>query len=74
LRDAGLKDARVLARRLVEAVRGLPVTHGGQRVRLSVSVGVAECVPGEPSRAWVARADGALYKAKSAGRDGWAEA
>jgi diguanylate cyclase len=69
LREASLKDAAALAKRLVEAVRSLRVAHAGREIRLTVSVGVAECIPGEPQESWVARADGALYRAKSEGRD-----
>ncbi len=74
LREAGRDEARMLAQRLVEAVRALRVTHEDREVRVSVSVGIAECVPGEPCASWVARADAALYQAKSAGRDRWAAA
>lgn len=74
LREAGRNEAHMLAQRLVEAVRSLRVTHEGRELRVSVSVGVAECIPGEPSGSWVARADGALYRAKSEGRDRWSAA
>jgi diguanylate cyclase (GGDEF)-like protein len=74
LREAGLKEARVLAERLVTAVRALRVIYDGREIRVSVSVGVAECVPGEMPDLWVARADAALYQAKSAGRNRWAAA
>jgi diguanylate cyclase len=73
LREAGLQDTRALAQRLVEAVRTLGVSYGTERIRLSVSVGVAECLPGQASGEWVARADAALYQAKAEGRDRWAE-
>jgi diguanylate cyclase len=72
LREAGLKEARLLAQRLVEALRGLRVMHDGREIRVRCSVGVAECIPGERPESWVARADAALYQAKSAGRDRWA--
>ena len=36
---------------------------------VTISVGVAEAVPGESPQALVARADAALYEAKTAGRD-----
>ena len=38
-------------------------------VRVTVSAGVATCVPGESVEALVARADAALYQAKDAGRN-----
>jgi diguanylate cyclase len=71
LREANMKDAGALAKRLVEAVRGLSISQGGREIHVTVSVGVAECVPGEPKESWVSRADAALYQAKSSGRDGW---
>jgi diguanylate cyclase (GGDEF)-like protein len=71
LREAGCDEARPLAQRLVEAVRNLRIPHEREEIRVSVSVGIAECVPGEPSSSWVARADAALYQAKAAGRDRW---
>jgi diguanylate cyclase (GGDEF)-like protein len=74
LREAGQKEARLLAQRLVDAVRSARVMHEGREARLSVSVGVAELVAGEKPESWVSRADAALYKAKAAGRDRWAAA
>jgi PleD family two-component response regulator len=38
-------------------------------VTVTMSVGVAEALPGEPADSWFARADRALYKAKAEGRD-----
>jgi diguanylate cyclase (GGDEF)-like protein len=38
-------------------------------LRVTVSAGVATCVPGEAVEALVARADAALYQAKKAGRN-----
>ncbi|HLK40771.1 MAG TPA: GGDEF domain-containing protein [Polyangiaceae bacterium] len=73
LRDVRLEDARMLAQRLVEAVRGSRFEHQGRQVVLSVSVGVAEWRMGDTSETWFARADAALYSAKQAGRDRWAD-
>lgn len=44
-------------------------TPEGARVRLTASMGVAELLPGEPLVAAIGRADAALYRAKSAGRN-----
>jgi diguanylate cyclase (GGDEF)-like protein len=55
-------EALRVARRLVEAVRGLG--------RLSISVGVAVAGSFEPADALFARADTALYSVKRHGRDG----
>ncbi len=58
---ADARDATRVGRRLVEAVRALGSA--------TVSVGVAVGEGGEPDRDLFARADGALYAAKRAGRD-----
>ncbi|HXN32821.1 MAG TPA: GGDEF domain-containing protein, partial [Polyangiaceae bacterium] len=74
LRDIRIEDARVLAQRLVEAVRAVKVENQKQALPLSVSVGIAEWRSGDTQQMWLARADAALYRAKQAGRDRWAEA
>ena len=38
-------------------------------VKVTVSIGVAEALPGEPADSWFARADRALYEAKAEGCD-----
>ncbi|MFN2099586.1 putative bifunctional diguanylate cyclase/phosphodiesterase [Altererythrobacter sp. MF3-039] len=66
---------RLLARRthqLTEALRG-PFDLGGQEYRVTASVGVARCAPGEcDAEELMRRADLALYAAKARGRDGFA--
>lgn len=54
-----------LAERILDAVRQRPL---GQH-SITVSIGVAEYIPGETRRALVSRADQALYAAKRRGRD-----
>ncbi len=72
LPETDIVGAYAYARRLMEAVRAINLPHPegiGQRV--SVSVGVAACVP-DPDRGpgeLIAAADAALYRAKRAGRD-----
>jgi len=60
----------------VERIRSAVASHdwSGTSVlpagtRVTVSAGVATCVPGEPAEALLARADAALYQAKDAGRN-----
>ncbi|MFO0670618.1 MAG: diguanylate cyclase [Polyangiaceae bacterium] len=69
LRNTKLRDAELLAARVVQAMRAVTVPAGAEALKISVSVGVAELVPGEGVGPWIDRADGALYAAKSAGRD-----
>jgi diguanylate cyclase (GGDEF)-like protein len=60
-----------LALRLLECVRKLVVPHGKHEMRVTLSVGLAALRPNESSESWIARADGALYRAKREGRDGY---
>ena len=60
----------------VERIRGAVAAHVWSDtralppdLRVTVSAGVATCVPGEAVEALVARADAALYQAKKAGRN-----
>jgi diguanylate cyclase len=69
LGDATADDGCRLAERLLVAIRELEVAAVPESVKVSVSVGVAETIRGEPSDTWFARADGALYGAKAEGRD-----
>ena len=67
-----LRDALICAERLRVQVSGLVSSSGCGNV--TVSVGVASVEPGELAAQWLARADRALYAAKSAGRNRVAEA
>jgi diguanylate cyclase len=63
-----VEAGRVVAR-LSERTRRLQVDPNHPDYRLSVSVGIAEFRPGERIEDVIQRADHALYRAKSAGRD-----
>lgn len=58
---------------IAERVRGRVAAYDWSTVQLdrkvTVSIGVAERTAGEPVAAWLARADAALYTAKSEGRN-----
>jgi diguanylate cyclase (GGDEF)-like protein len=69
LRDTTAADARILAARLLTAIRSIFVRHGGRGFGFTASIGVATLKPNETAAAWVERADRALYAAKHAGRD-----
>jgi diguanylate cyclase len=57
------------AERLRARIRQLELPIPRSLGPLTVSIGVAQCAPGEPIMQTFARADGALYKAKQRGRD-----
>jgi diguanylate cyclase (GGDEF)-like protein len=62
--------AGLFAERLRNAIRNHTVEHGGQRINLTVSLGVAQLGAHDAGLADVMqRADRALYEAKDAGRD-----
>ncbi|MBP7444560.1 MAG: diguanylate cyclase [Zoogloea sp.] len=61
-----LAGAFTLANKLRSAIIQAPFDRVGP---LSASFGVAECVAGEDWNSWVTRADQALYRAKSSGRN-----
>jgi diguanylate cyclase (GGDEF)-like protein len=73
LREVRPEEARMLAERIVQAVRATKVEHGGRGLPLTVSVGLAARREGMTAEGWTCRADAALYDAKAKGRDGWAE-
>jgi diguanylate cyclase len=73
LRDAGPEDVRALAQRVIEAVRGSKIAHGGRELSVTASLGLAFWQEGEGPEEWLSRADAALYASKAAGRDRWAE-
>src|SRR5690606_36051066 len=62
-------DALVLAERVRRAVAELRCADGGAEITLTVSAGVAEYRHGEGVAQAIARADEALYAAKSLGRN-----
>ena len=69
LRETVEKEAVFLTERLLDSTRHLVIEHGGKSAKVTVSIGIAELLPGETPEAWLARADRALYGAKHGGRD-----
>ncbi|GAA0590883.1 hypothetical protein GCM10009099_30490 [Caenispirillum bisanense] len=62
--------ALVVAERIRCAIAALEVEVGdGRRIRCTISIGVAQRAPGEGIDALLARADAALYQAKTLGRN-----
>ncbi len=70
LENCRLDQAREVAEKARHAVLAEPLhLEGAGEVPLTVSAGVAELRPGEEAEDLIARADAALYAAKTAGRD-----
>lgn len=72
LQAAGRDAAQRAVQRILQALRDSPLSlPGGVDVSLRASAGLAEVCDGESMADAIARADRALYDAKSAGRDTW---
>lgn len=74
LSETSLDQALPVCRKLREVVRGEPFRHGGTRIPVTASFGVAgvDTVPREPAglaERLLSVADRALYRCKEAGRD-----
>lgn len=64
-----LAEAVAVAERMRASVNGRPLTIEQLRLQASLSIGVAEYVPGDSIESLVERADAALYASKQGGRD-----
>jgi len=69
IRDVDATTMAAQAEKLRAAIAALEVPHDGAVLRVTASVGCAWWRLGESPEAWLARADGALYAAKGAGRN-----
>ncbi len=69
LPGASLEVCQRLGDRLLEAVRREPFHYQELSIPATVSVGMAELMPGETVSMWLERADRALYRAKEGGRN-----
>jgi len=72
LPDTGPDQAQALAERVRKALGAAVIAVGGEDIRITVSIGVAGCLPGEQpdnKKALIEAADRALYEAKRAGRN-----
>ena len=67
--DSALGDALELGERLRAAIEACPFHFKGERVTITMSIGMAQFQPGERSDLALKRADEALYRAKAAGRN-----
>jgi diguanylate cyclase (GGDEF)-like protein len=69
LPGASLDLCQRLGERFLEVVRREPFCYQEISIPVTVSVGVAELMPGETVPTWLERVDRALYRAKESGRD-----
>ncbi len=74
LHDTQPPGARPVLERVRQAVQAREVVVQGQRVRITVSIGVAAHIPGKSVAQLLEQADQALYRAKSLGRNRVVEA
>ncbi len=69
LKQADSTGALVVAERIRRAVEALQIFSGGEAIPVTVSIGVAEFGSKDSSEALIERADRAMYRAKTAGRN-----
>jgi diguanylate cyclase len=69
LPETDLNGAMVTMQRVQRALTRRYYMHNHERVLITFSAGIAQRGPGETQDAVIARADRALYQAKSAGRN-----
>jgi len=71
LKGCTLKDACLMAENIRLAVAEIPTPFGDRVIPATISLGVADHLPGEPATSFMTRADRALYLAKENGRNRW---
>lgn len=69
LPDYRAEHAMRKAEEVLARVRSETYVQGDQQIRFTVSIGVAQLMPGEDIAAWTKRADLALYNSKNTGRN-----
>jgi len=69
LPGAASDDAQRIVERLRDAVAHTPIVAAGQSLRCTVSIGLADLHPGDSFDALLRRADAAMYRAKSTGKN-----
>jgi diguanylate cyclase (GGDEF)-like protein len=67
--DSSAHLVRQRAERVRQAIAEIGFSKGKEHFSVTASIGVAVLGPGDTGKTWLARADAALYEAKSAGRD-----
>lgn len=62
-------EAQIAAERVRRAIESMCVTFEGKSLRVTASIGMAECAPNESVAQLVRRADDCVYASKKAGRN-----
>lgn len=73
LPGTGVKDARLIAQRLVERIAQMKLLHQGSEINVTCSIGVSCTIPDhkKSNQSLLNHADLALYQAKRNGRNRW---
>lgn len=69
LTDTSAEHARELLERIRQAVQALEIAHSTDALHMTVSIGLAQHLPGDTVEHTLERADQALYHAKALGRN-----
>lgn len=69
LSDADRGQGSVAGDRIRSAVEAMRIEVAGERLQITVSIGLAEARPGDQTELLLERADEALYRAKASGRN-----
>lgn len=67
--DSSAHAVRQRAERVRQAIGEIGFSKASSHFNVTASIGVAVLGPGDTGKSWLARADAALYEAKSAGRN-----
>jgi len=66
---AGIKDAKQVAERILNAVRNSKIIYKDQEIRITLSMGLTAHKKGDTLESLIERADAAVYQAKQEGKD-----
>ena len=69
LPNTGIEEAKEIAERIRSIVESARFPYNGLKLRLTVSLGLAQLMPGEELSDFVQRSDAALYFSKESGRN-----
>lgn len=69
LKSASIQEARAVAEKVRRRVHDNAIAYDGEDLRISISIGVAECSATDDSASLVKRADNALLLAKQRGKN-----